>query len=82
VGKSKIKGSMCADCEEYKPRGEFGRNRARWNGLKYRCRSCEAAYTREYRKTPKAKMSAREYNRRADVKERNRQRNRDRTEST
>ena len=40
----------CWDCGLEKPLEEFGRDRARGDGLKGRCRECERLYLREWNK--------------------------------
>jgi len=47
---------ICGDCKRELPTSQFGKNRAKASGLQYRCRSCQAAYKKEWYKTHKQQV--------------------------
>ena len=55
------KQKLCTKCKKWKGKSDFGKDRAKRDGLKIRCKDCDRAYTRTLRKKYRKGKSVRVY---------------------
>lgn len=62
----------CSRCKQRKPKSEFFKNRAQWDGLSSFCKSCHTASVKAYRARPDVHPRVNEWARNETAKERER----------
>ena len=65
-----MKTKQCGKCKKHKVLTEFNRSVAGKYGRRSKCRECDNAYCREYRKSERVKERIRAYNKNYNVKNR------------